>query len=91
MKEGYNAVIIKMMQEIKIDALIMKNIPYLTADIVEYFITDSSESKEHINENVKNNMIVLIHIVLEEAVEARDFFRAVKIEKNTIRCMFKVK
>lgn len=79
-----------MMQEIKIDVLIMKNIPYFTADIVEYFITRSSESKEHLSENVKNNMIVLIHIILEEAVEARDFFRTVKSEKNTVRCMFKV-
>ena len=57
-----------MMQEIKIDALVMKSIPYFTADIIEYFITLSSESKEHITENVKYNMIVLIQIVLEEAV-----------------------
>lgn len=68
LKEAYNNVIIKMMQEIKIDALIMKNIPYFTADILEHFITGSYASKEYLTENVKNNLIVLIHIVLEDAV-----------------------
>ena len=43
LKEGYNAIIIKMMQEINMDVLIMKNIPYFTADIIEYFITNNSE------------------------------------------------
>lgn len=32
-----------MMQEINIDAIIMKNIPYFTADIVEYFVTKASD------------------------------------------------